>query len=79
MNVKSQKCTEDIKKRCVCVLSEIHSLIIQFSFDETKKLIADNGGRVVGLEEPKLTHIIIDRRDDSRRLELMKRTSKSVC
>jgi len=57
----------------------IRSLIVRCSFDETKKLIADNGGRVVGLEEPKLTHIIIDRRDDSRRLELMKRTSKSVC
>jgi DNA ligase-4 len=40
--------------------------------------IRDNGGKVVDLDEPKLTHIIIDKRDDSRRLELMKRTAKSV-
>lgn len=39
-------------------------------------LIASNGGRIVGLDEPKLTHIAVDRRDTSRRLELMKRTSK---
>ena len=58
---------------------KIHSLIIWCSFGETKKLIADNGGRVVGLDEPKLTHIVLDRRDESRRLELMKRTSMSVC
>lgn len=38
----------------------------------------ENGGKVVDLTEPRLTHIIIDKRDDSRRLELMKRTSKSV-
>jgi DNA ligase-4 len=41
-------------------------------------LITSNGGRVVGLDEPKLTHIVVDKRDVSRRLELMKRTSKYV-
>ena len=41
-------------------------------------LIASNGGRVAGLDEPKLTHIVVDKRDTSRRLELMKRTSKYV-
>ncbi|KAJ7115869.1 DNA ligase 4 [Mycena epipterygia] len=46
------------------------------SFIELAKVISDNGGKVVDLNEPKLTHIVIDKRDDSRRVELMKRTSK---
>jgi hypothetical protein len=33
---------------------------------------------VVDLAEAKLTHVVVDKRDVSRRLELMKRTSKSV-
>lgn len=32
----------------------------------------------MGLNEPKLTHVVLDKRDDSRRVELMKRTSKYV-
>ncbi|KAH9066874.1 ATP dependent DNA ligase domain-containing protein [Lactarius vividus] len=40
------------------------------------KLIEDNGGKVVNLSDEKLTHIVLDKRDDSRRRELMKRTSK---
>ncbi|KAI9440740.1 ATP dependent DNA ligase domain-containing protein [Lactarius indigo] len=40
------------------------------------KLIQDNGGKVVNLDNEKLTHIVLDKRDDSRRRELMKRTSK---
>jgi len=47
-------------------------------FLEVAKLITENGGRVVDLDEPKLTHVVIDKRDDSRRVELIKRTSKSV-
>ncbi|KAJ7876841.1 DNA ligase IV [Mycena leptocephala] len=46
------------------------------SFVDLAKLIADNGGKVVDLDESKLTHVVIDKRDDSRRVELMKRTSK---
>lgn len=42
------------------------------------KLIEDNGGKIVDLDDGKLTHIILDKRDDSRRRELMKRTSKYV-
>ena len=45
-------------------------------FTQLAKLIQENGGRVVDLDEPKLTHIIIDKRDVSRRQELIKRTSK---
>lgn len=48
------------------------------SFVDISKLIQENGGRVVGLTEPKLTHVVIDKRDDSRRIELIKRTSKYV-
>jgi len=46
------------------------------SFAQLSRLITDNGGKVVDLAEPKLTHIVVDKRDVSRRLELMKRTSK---
>ncbi|KAF8638944.1 hypothetical protein AX16_010418 [Volvariella volvacea WC 439] len=49
---------------------------INKSFEEVSKLIAANGGRVVDLGEPKLTHIVLDKRDTSRRVELIKRTSK---
>jgi len=48
------------------------------SFVKLSTAILENGGKVVDLDEPKLTHIIIDKGDDSRRLELMKRTAKSV-
>ena len=41
-------------------------------------MITDNGGKVVDLTDPKLTHVVVDKHDVSRRLELMKRTSKSV-
>lgn len=48
------------------------------SFDVLSTLIRENGGKIVDLDESKLTHIIVDKRDGSRRLELIKRTSKSV-
>ncbi|KAJ8095205.1 DNA ligase (ATP) [Marasmius tenuissimus] len=49
---------------------------INQSFDDLKKVITTNGGRVVDLNEGKLTHVVIDKRDASRRVELMKRTSE---
>ncbi|KAG5652620.1 hypothetical protein H0H81_004349 [Sphagnurus paluster] len=49
---------------------------INTSMAELASKITMHGGRIVSIDEPKLTHIIIDKRDDSRRLELMKRTSK---
>ncbi|THG99158.1 hypothetical protein EW026_g3144 [Hermanssonia centrifuga] len=45
-------------------------------FAALSRLITKNGGKLVDLDEPKLTHILLDKRDTSRRLELMKRTSK---
>lgn len=46
------------------------------SFKEIAHLIRDNGGRIAGLDEPKLTHVVLDKRDISRRQELIKRTSE---
>ena len=48
------------------------------SFQGLSKIIEENGGRIVDVDEPKLTHIVIDKRDDSRRLDLIKLTSKLV-
>ncbi|KAJ3527652.1 hypothetical protein NMY22_g9703 [Coprinellus aureogranulatus] len=54
-----------------------HEKDISKSFTEIEKLIKENGGKVTNdLGEPKLTHVVIDNRDDSRRVELMNRTSK---
>jgi DNA ligase-4 len=47
-----------------------------FSFERIAKLIEENGGRVADLDVAKLTHVVLDKRDDNRRRELMKRTSK---
>jgi hypothetical protein len=48
------------------------------SFEVISKLIGENGGQIVDLDEPKLTHVIIDKRDDTRRLALMSQTAKYV-
>ena len=48
------------------------------SFERILKLIVDNEGQIAELEDAKLTHVVLDKRDDSRRRELMKRTSKYV-
>ncbi|RPD64440.1 DNA ligase 4 [Lentinus tigrinus ALCF2SS1-7] len=49
---------------------------IEKRFTAIEKLIKDNGGRIADLDEPKLTHVVLDKRDISRRQELIKRTSK---
>jgi DNA ligase-4 len=48
------------------------------SFDEISRGIRENGGKIVALDDPKLTHVVLDKRDDSRRLILMHRTSEQV-
>jgi len=53
-----------------------HEDAITKSLAQMAKLIEDNGGKIVDLDDGKLTHIVLDKRDDSRRRELMKRTSK---
>ncbi|KAG1849416.1 ATP dependent DNA ligase domain-containing protein [Suillus subalutaceus] len=46
------------------------------TFDQVSRSILENGGKIVALDDPKLTHIVLDKRDDSRRLTLMQRTSR---
>lgn len=47
------------------------------SFAEIEEKLTSNGARVTtSLDDPKLTHVILDTRDTSRRTELNKRTSK---
>jgi DNA ligase-4 len=46
------------------------------SLDQISRSVVENGGKVVALDDPKLTHVVLDKRDDSRRLVLMQRTSK---
>ncbi|KAH9935959.1 DNA ligase 4 [Epithele typhae] len=53
-----------------------HEATIEKHLAEISKSITDHGGRVSGLDDSKLTHIVVDKRDDSRRQELIKRTSK---
>lgn len=52
------------------------SFVCDFSFKGIEESIVSEGGKIVDLDEPKLTHIVLDKRDVSRRKELMKRTSK---
>lgn len=61
----------------------IHLLIqgwtkCRHSFVKVKELLIEHGGRIVDLDEAKLTHIVIDKRDISRRVELDRRTCKQV-
>ncbi|KAF5391043.1 hypothetical protein D9757_003979 [Collybiopsis confluens] len=52
-----------------------HEVEINESFVSLKKIISDNGGQIVDLDDPKLTHIVLDKRDTSRQVILRKRTS----
>ncbi|EPQ56491.1 DNA ligase 4 [Gloeophyllum trabeum ATCC 11539] len=67
---------ENARAHGFALRSTKHEQQITSKFEEVKKLILDNGGKIVDLDDPKLTHIVIDKRDDSRRVELMKRTSE---
>ncbi|TFK40007.1 DNA ligase IV [Crucibulum laeve] len=53
-----------------------HEKEINEGFSKISKMITENGGKLVGLDDPKLTHVIIDKRDESCRLDLIKRTSQ---
>ncbi|CAL1714652.1 unnamed protein product [Somion occarium] len=66
---------ENARKNDLPVKSK-HEPQISESFDKIAQLITDNGGKVVDLFNPKLTHIVLDKRDISRRVDLMKKTSK---
>lgn len=57
-------------------VSSEHAEELSKRFEIISSMIQVNGGRVVDIDDPKLTHVVIDKLDDSRRLDLMKRTSK---
>ena len=45
------------------------------SFDETREKIIANGGQITNdLNDTKLTHVVLDDRDRSRRIPLMRAT-----
>lgn len=47
------------------------------SLAQAEKDILGNGGKITqSLEEPKLTHVVLHKRDLSRRVELIRRTQK---
>lgn len=48
------------------------------SFEDLSSQIMGNGGKIVDLDDPKLTHVVVDRLDATRRLKLIERTSKWV-
>ena len=73
MTIKS-KYVNDISQRQACVPRLNSGINPSTSFQELTKVIIKNGGQVVELDDPKLTHVILDKRDDSRRVELLKRT-----
>ncbi|TCD60360.1 DNA ligase (ATP) [Steccherinum ochraceum] len=66
---------DNARKNGMSVKSK-HEADISKTFAGLEELVTKNGGRVVALDEPRLTHILFDKRDTSRRSELMKRTSK---
>lgn len=46
-------------------------------FEAARQNIVRYGGRLADrLDEPMLTHVVLDKQDKSRRLELLKRTEK---
>ncbi|TFK51779.1 ATP-dependent DNA ligase [Heliocybe sulcata] len=67
---------ENARRHGLAVKSTKHEQQINTRLEEVRKLITENGGRIVGLDDPKLTHVVTDKRDDTRRVELMKRTAK---
>ncbi|KIK82388.1 hypothetical protein PAXRUDRAFT_35579 [Paxillus rubicundulus Ve08.2h10] len=49
---------------------------ITHQFNEVARNIEENGGRIVELNDSKLTHVILNKRDISRRIALMQLTAK---
>lgn len=53
-----------------------HEETIIKNFAEVSTKITENGGKIVDLSESKLTHVVIDRLDATRRMKLIERTSQ---
>lgn len=48
------------------------------SLEVVRDEIIQHGGVIAGLDDPKLTHVLYDKRDESRRIPLLRKTSRSV-
>ncbi|KAI0295389.1 ATP dependent DNA ligase domain-containing protein [Multifurca ochricompacta] len=66
---------QNARKKGMSANSKHEDAIIK-SFARVATSIEDNGGKIVELDDARLTHVVLDKRDDSRRRELVKRTSK---
>lgn len=66
--------TPDNAKKNGMPVKTKHEQEISTTFDQISRSIQENGGKIVALDDPKLTHVILDKRDDSRRLTLIQRT-----
>ncbi|KAI6010699.1 DNA ligase 4 [Pisolithus orientalis] len=53
-----------------------HEKEISENLSKVSRDIEANGGRIVDLGDPKLTHVVLDKRDLSRRLRLIQETAK---
>jgi len=53
-----------------------HEETIIKNFAEVSSKITENGGKIVDLDESKLTHVVIHRLDTTRRVKLIERTSQ---
>ena len=58
------------------VVKTKHESDIAHNFTSLTSQIESNGGKIVNYDNPKLTHVVLDKRDTSRRLTLNELTSK---
>jgi len=66
---------ENARKNRMTVKTKQEKAISE-TFSDISKSIVANGGKIVDLNDPKLTHVVLDKRDDGRRITLMQYTSK---
>ncbi|KAF8433261.1 ATP dependent DNA ligase domain-containing protein [Boletus edulis BED1] len=66
---------ENARKNAMDVTTKYEKEISDHLLKISQK-IEGNGGKIVDLDDPKLTHVVLDKRDVSRRITLMQRTSK---
>lgn len=62
--------------RFIDFLPERVGVHVNASFHTVTRNIEENGGKIVDLDNPKLTHVVLDKLDVSRRIALMQRTSQ---
>jgi DNA ligase-4 len=76
MTVKTKQEKVISETYVILLYIQLMSSGVSHSFSDISKSIVANGGKIVDLDNPKLTHILLDKRDDSRRISLMQYTSK---